>query len=177
MPITKELSAGTHEIRYELAGYEPVKFDITVVSGQNITHHKTLTPSGPQFIITGYAKVSPTQGGAGDSATASFTIKNQGKGAGIADIRASLAGIDLGLKKSENINPGGWLGFNYTFTVPDEITPGSVALKIEILYNGALHAEKTLSFTVKKGTASITFSSEPTHGVSVYVDGVLIGKT
>ena len=176
MPITKELSAGTHEIRYELAGYETVEFDITVVSGQPKTHHKTLTASAPEFIILGYLTVSPTQGRAGDSATATFTIKNAGNGAGVADVRGYLAGVDLGVKSAGNINPGNSIEVDYPFTVPAGISAGSVALKVEVLYKGSVHAEKSVSFTVKKDTASITFSSEP-KGCSVYVDGVKIGVT
>jgi hypothetical protein len=177
MALTKELQAGTRKIRYELAGYEPVEFDITVVGGQTKTHHKTLTASAPEFTILGYLTVSPTQGKAGDSATATFTINNRGNGAGTADVRGYLAGVDLGLKSAGNINPGKSIEFKYAFTVPAGVSAGSAALKVEVLYKGSVHAEKSVSFTVKKDTASITFSSEPAHGVSVFVDGVLIGKT
>ena len=182
MALTKELQAGTRKIRYELAGYETVEFDITVVGGQTKTHHKTLTASAPEFIILGfitlgYLTVSPTQGKAGDSATATFTIQNRGNGAGVADVRGYLAGVDLGLKSAGNINPGKSLEFKYAFTVPAGVSAGSVALKVEVLYKGSVHAEKSVSFTVTKDTASITFSTSPEHGVSVYVDGVKIGVT
>jgi len=174
--LTKELSAGTHHIKYSLDGYETIEFDITVVGGQTKTYHKTLMASAPEFIILGYLTVSPTQGKAGDSATATFTIKNTGNGAGVADVRGYLAGVDLGLKSAGNINPGKSLEFEYTFTVPDGVSAGSVALKVEVLYKGSVHATKSVSFTVTKDTASITFDSSP-KGVKVYVDGTLIGTT
>lgn len=177
MSITKKLKAGTHEIRYEIAGYESVEFDITVVGGQAKTYHKTLTASPPDFIILGLLNVLPTQGGAGDSATVTFTINNRGNGAGVADVRGYLAGVDLGLKSAGNINPGKSIKFDYTFAVPTGVSVGSVALKVEVLYKGSVHAEKSVPFTVKKDTASITFSTSPEHGVSVYVDGVKIGVT
>ena len=177
MALTKELSAGTHNIKYSLDGFEDISFDITVVGGQTKTYHKTLTASAPEFIILGYLTVSPTQGKAGDSATATFTINNRGNGAGTADVRGYLAGVDLGLKSAGNINPGKSIEFKYAFTVPAGVSAGSAALKVEVLYKGSVHAEKSVSFTVTKDTASITFSTSPEHGVSVYVDGVKIGVT
>ena len=177
MALTKELQAGTRKIRYELAGYESVEFNITVVGGQTKTHHKTLTASAPEFSILGYLNVSPKQGKAGDSATATLTIQNRGNGAGVADVRGYLAGVDLGLKSAGNINPGKSLEFEYAFTVPAGVSAGSVALKVEVLYKGSVDAEKSVSFTVTKATASIVFSSKPEHGVHVFVDGVEIGVT
>jgi hypothetical protein len=60
--------------------------------------------------------------------------------------------------------------------VPAGVSAGFATLKVEVLYKGSVHAEKSVPFTVKKDTASITFSSEP-KGARVFVDGVEIGVT
>ena len=175
MSLTKELCAGTHKIRYELAEHETIEFTITVVAGQPKTYHKTLTKQEPDFSIT-TIQLSPQEGNIGDSITAYMKIKNSGNISAVADVWGFLDSTPLPKLKTTTISIGSTITFNYAFTVPN-IATGSKELTISVGRMGiSVDDTKKIPFTIKAKTVPITFSSAPT-GVSVYIDGVLIGKT
>ena len=173
--ITKELSAGKHSIKYSLTGYEDIVFDITVVDGKSETYHKTLTAVKPNFELIGYITISPTTAKSGDNVVVSMTIKNSGNLAAPADVRGSIDGGTIAIKRTPSIAIGGAITYKYSFIVPS-IASGKKTIKIELLYKGVLHYSGTVSLTIEKETAMITFDSTP-KGCSVYVDGVYIGTT
>lgn len=173
--ITKELDAGKRSIKYSLTGYKDIAFDITVAGGEDKTYHKTLTAVKPRFDLLGYLTISPSSGKSGDTVVVSMTIKNNGNLAAPADVRGSLDGDTLAIKSSPSIPIGGSTSYKYIFVVPD-ISSGKKTIKIELLYKGALHDSGTISFTIKKETAMITFDTTP-KGAKVYVDNVYIGTT
>lgn len=173
--ITKKLDTGKHSIKFALAGYEDIKFDITVVGGEDKTYHKTLTATKPKFTFSGYILLSPTSGKPGDTINASMSIKNDGNLAAPADVRGLLGQGLLAIKSTPSIAIGGSINYIYSFIVPS-IPSGTKTIKIELLYKGDLHDSETVSLTVKEETASITFDSTP-KGCSVYVDDTYIGTT
>ena len=144
--ILKELSPGTHHIKYVLDGHETIEFDITVIAGKPTTFHRTLIP------------VAPTPEGRTDlekseipttiylESKAPFAIytENTGKVSAKYRVHLKFVGIDV-TKEYEFISP--WI---------DKIKPGESAkitvdaiIPSDAIPEGQMSASYDISTTVE----------------------------
>ena len=175
--ITQELEEGLYSVRYELAGYLPVEFDITVVQDVPATYHETLTAISSAMSIEYYgsALLETHEVPKGGVVKAMFYVRNNGNTAAGAWSKIYVEGTQVGSQHTTpNINPGDtWLD---EFTL-NTSTVGTFSVSVEVGPQGEAASDTAAdSYTVTLGTAAITFDTKP-KGASVYLNGTLIGTT
>lgn len=174
--ITQELEEGNYTVRYELTGYLPIEFEITVVQDVPATYHETLVATtsamGIEYYGTSLLETHEVQ--KGGTVKAIYYIKNNGNTAAGAWSKIYVDGTQVGSHTTTNINPGEtWLD---EFTLNTN-TVGVYNVTLEVGPDGGATSDTALdSYTVLPGTAMITFDTTP-KGASVYLNGTLIGTT